>query len=774
MRIRCMGALVLAVSVGAGQAKAELVIDYDTTIDYTVNDDVRIIEGASPPTTVEIVEPAYVDGQIRVLDGSILSISGGELRVGVTALDAGTVNLSGGFGGENSVVAGSSTLNISGGYMNPEARVTGYDSSTINISAGYVGDSIEAEGSSTVNVYGYTLRLGGGRLTGFLQDYTPLRAFAWTRDHGEFILHELPQPPAVVIDRDTTIDAGNSFPNQRIDVIDGIAPPTTIQVVGGGKAGHLSLRGSSVLSVFDGSISTLAAHGASRSEIRGGIVTVVDAHDASRIAVFGGRIWTGISVSGSSTVEVSDGYFGDQIDARDSSRVDISGGEFDKGLDAGDHSVVNVSGGEFGNNVDASGSSIINILGGSFWGDWVEASGLSTLNITGGQFPHGVEAASSSTVNISGGTIPAHFDDDDQQWRYGLAAANFATVNISGGTIERITCGEPWGTHTCVVNISGTGFNYPYGEIPDPSGTLTGTLAGGDPINAAFEIHSEASIVLVPEPSTVVVLLTGGLILAAHAYRRRRSRTMRIRCMAALVLAVSVGVGQAKAELLIDYDTTIDYTVDGDVRVIEGADPPTIVQIVDPAYLREQLLIYDGSIVQMSGGAVHECVHTYDASTLDISGGSLAEDVWCHDTSTVNISGGELSDYVVGEGASNVSILGGSIWGVAARGNSLVDISGGSMRAWPQEYGLLADDSSTILLRGTGFNYPYGEIPEASGTLTGFLASGDPLQADFEIYADGSIVLVPEPATAILSLVAGLAGVACASRRRRKPTGSCP
>lgn len=49
-----------------------------------------------------------------------------------------------------------------------------------------------------------------------------------------------------------------------------------------------------------------------------------------------------------------------------------------------------------------------------------------------------------------------------------------------------------------VITVAGSGFNYPYGPISDASGTLTGTLASGDAINAGFQTYSSASIVLIP------------------------------------------------------------------------------------------------------------------------------------------------------------------------------------------------------------------------------------------------------------------------------------
>jgi len=88
-----------------------------------------------------------------------------------------------------------------------------------------------------------------------------------------------------------------------------------------------------------------------------------------------------------------------------------------------------------------------------------------------------------------------------------IVAYDSSIVHISGGTIGLVQAGYDDDGHTSIVTILGTDFNYPYGAIPDDAGTLTGTLANGDPIDAPFEIHSDASIVLaVPEPNTVIML----------------------------------------------------------------------------------------------------------------------------------------------------------------------------------------------------------------------------------------------------------------------------
>jgi hypothetical protein len=94
---------------------------------------------------------------------------------------------------------------------------------------------------------------------------------------------------------------------------------------------------------------------------------------------------------------------------------------------------------------------------------------------------------------------------------------------------------------------------------------------------------------------------------------------------------------------------------------------------------------------------------------------------------------------------------------VNATGNATVTVTGGELRAWPQEYGLFVDDAATIVIQGSNFNFPAGAIVEPAGSLVGNLSDGTPITADFQVHGNGAIVLVPEPASVLLlSCGAGL------------------
>jgi hypothetical protein len=97
-----------------------------------------------------------------------------------------------------------------------------------------------------------------------------------------------------------------------------------------------------------------------------------------------------------------------------------------------------------------------------------------------------------------------------------FVTANLGFANLLGGTIA----GSLFALDGSLLWIRGSDFNYPIGELFETSGTLTGTLLDGTPINNPFGRDPLAQIFL-PEPSALTALGSGVAMLAL-LYRRRR------------------------------------------------------------------------------------------------------------------------------------------------------------------------------------------------------------------------------------------------------------
>ena len=148
----------------------------------------------------------------------------------------------------------------------------------------------------------------------------------------------------------------------------------------------------------------------------------------------------------------------------------------------------------------------LNIVDDGIIKDWVNVFDYSKVNMSGGSIGSGLLTWDNSQSVISGGLITSD-----------LNTFNDSEVFIYGGTIE-------YGLNiqdNSQVTISGTnfainGFPVDYGTYTASdytSGILTGILANGGPINNDFGIANNASITLIPEPSTLLLLGLGAVVL---------------------------------------------------------------------------------------------------------------------------------------------------------------------------------------------------------------------------------------------------------------------
>jgi len=189
-------------------------------------------------------------------------------------------------------------------------------------------------------------------------------------------------------------------------------------------------------------------------------------------------------------------------------------------------------------------------------------------------------------------------------------------------------------------------------------------------------------------------------------------------------------------------------------------------------------IVAEGSaVVSMSDGMVRATTSGPGNSTGVLAAGSAS----------VLLSGGEVhaitsrpgSAYaVVLNGDSSLEMTGGllrvstsgpEIRGIEANDNATVSISGGRFSIPPRDSAaLVANDQSSLVVSGVGFNYPLGSISATSGTISGTLSDGTSVSLSFERASTASIHIVPEPATFILLAIGAAALVGCGWQRRKR------
>jgi len=111
-----------------------------------------------------------------------------------------------------------------------------------------------------------------------------------------------------------------------------------------------------------------------------------------------------------------------------------------------------------------------------------------------------------------------------------------------------------------------------------------------------------------------------------------------------------------------------------------------------------------------------------------------------------------------------LGVFGGTfVEGIQAINSPVVNIFGGSVAG-----ALFAGDTSHMLIYGSEFSLPFGNITSLSGSLTGVLSDGSMLSLDFSRDTTGTITLVqmvPEPTSSVL-IVMSLLGVSVSRRVR--------
>ncbi len=229
-------------------------------------------------------------------------------------------------------------------------------------------------------------------------------------------------------------------------------------------------------------------------------------HDTSRaFLVSGANIFNKLLVHDHSTVNMSAGHV-NSIYSYEYSTVNISGGDFITGeypindLYARQNSTVNISGGSMGSFLTYD-SSVVNISGGSV--TYLSANNSSYVDISDGTL-NSLYANDSVTINIFGGSVSESF-----------SACAYSTVNISGGALNDLYVQD-----TSTVIFYGQNFNLSpgldlVGERVTGIGIMSGQWIDGTPWSVDIKLNgSSATILVTPEPATLLLLGLGAAMLA--------------------------------------------------------------------------------------------------------------------------------------------------------------------------------------------------------------------------------------------------------------------
>jgi hypothetical protein len=180
-----------------------------------------------------------------------------------------------------------------------------------------------------------------------------------------------------------------------------------------------------------------------------------------------------------------------------------------------DHTTVNMYGGG-SDYITTYDESTLNFFDGSAQ---VGACDYSIINITGGTL-NGAETYNYGTIYFSGSSVSTR-----------LIAHDFGIINMSGGTVERLSAGDSGIANvymgdiideisaygSSIINLYAYDFNYyPSGGIYD-GGKITGYWILDDSYFDIdlYGIDTFSHINVIPEPTTLILLAVGGLMLRA-------------------------------------------------------------------------------------------------------------------------------------------------------------------------------------------------------------------------------------------------------------------
>ncbi len=185
------------------------------------------------------------------------------------------------------------------------------------------------------------------------------------------------------------------------------------------------------------------------------------------------------------------------------------------------------------------------------------------------------------------------------------------------------------------------------------------------------------------------------------------------------------------------------------------------------------------SSLTMTGGSFRSNLYVRDTASVIMTGGTIADNFYVGDNSSVTLTVGSVGWRLNGMENGTVTMNGGTVGSLNAFDNATITMTGGSVGGGFDAYGLMVYENGTIYLDGNEFSVgghalsngdklsDFGTFVDAyndhyTGTITGIMADGSPLETVFFIHNTGSlvgigdIIVIPEPSMLLLLGMGGL------------------
>ena len=643
--------------------------------------------GIAGTDAVGTVSNGHVAGGLSVSGaGAILSASGGMIAGGVNASGGSTLSLSG-LQLDGSVNGFNATVSASSADITGDVSIQGSVAlSTATFSECPIVGNVTATGGQSA-ARNATISMTGGSVSGGVtaNDRSSITLISTTA--GADVTANSGSPVGSLIEIQDSTVTGNALSKNS---------GAQVRLSGGTIMGDLKASNRAAVTILDGTVNgKLMLIGRSSGIMGGGSVAGTAELDAITFTMTGGNIAGKVSVTQFSQFNLSNGILGAALEASGESTTIMTGGSIGGSLVANESSSVDMSGGTVANGASAEGRGTLTISGGQINGG-ILGFDNSHVSISGGQAVGGLGlvAQNASTIDMSGGSTDtqALVRDDATLNLSGtaqidgpLVGIGKGTINFSGGRVQSPNIQEE-----STLNLSGSSL-----VLGDLSVFESGKFdMSGGRINGRVVGNGTGS-----RPSTV----TGGTIhFLVQGFENWR-------------LIITGGTFETS---IIAGDSSVISLSGGSVSVLAQARQDGQLIIHGTAFIGEDVLAFDRSVLRISGGSVQNNVVLDNESTLVLSGGTIAgaligtnkasgvmtggvvgriEAQGDNPTAGFTIGGGQVTDKIKAFNHSGILLVGGSVQGdVQASDTSLVEIEGTAAIA-----GSLAGfNFSTVNIRG--------------------------------------------------------------------------